>query len=205
MRNLTRRSLFAGGAALILASCSAEPEPNVVSVPQPPKDVEVTATADPINDAPSTGGEAEEPSPLDDGQAEVAMEDLRVGVLTWANQKSDESAKDRSARLAPYVAKDSLEAAAGFTPFIQLDADFEEDEASEYQSTSGMVDGNSMVSSTPTTIIVDYQLRVVTEIAPIMDDDSHPDTVQADPYNYIVRVSGEWDGEKWLITNFTNA
>lgn len=203
MSRFSRRAMIVGCVSLALASCSSKPDPVVVEVPQPPKEVEVTSKADPINDSSSTGGESEAPKPMDDGQIETAIEQLRNGVLTWANQKSDESEEDRLARLKPYVLDDSSAASDGSVPFIQLDGETEEDEISEYQSTSGMIQGAKEVSSTPNTIIVDYQLRVVTEIAPLMEDGSHPDPVQGSPYNYTVRVSGEWNGEEWLISHFS--
>lgn len=204
MSRIARRTALIGALSLLaLASCSQEPEQEIVDRQLPPEDVEVTATADPIDGDAGTGDDEEPAQELTDGQAEEAINQMNTGVLMWGNQSTEESPEDRAARLEPYIAEGSSAASDQSTPLI-VDP---EDSAEEMQNTSVMVRSTSVVTVTSTTIIADYVLEVVPQFAPVMEDGDTGPLSQGSTYNYTVRVAGEWDGEaeKWMITGFTRA
>ena len=204
MSNFGRRALLAGAIPLaLLAACSPDPEVETVERPLPPEEVEVTAKADPINNKADTGGEEEPAQQMNESQTNEAINQLNVGVLTWGNQRSDETDEERSARMKGFVMDGSSAAGDVTTPLIVNP----EDGAEEHQTTSCMIRGVSVVSTTATSIIADFNLEVVPEFATVMEDGSQEARTQGSTYNYNLRVTGEWgvEQEKWLITSFAQA
>lgn len=202
MNRITRRAALAGTIPLLLlASCAPEPEQEVVDRILPPEEIEVTATADPIDNSAGTGGEEEPAQTLTDGQTQEAINQMNTGVLMWGNQSTEETPEDRAARLQPYIMEDSSAASDGNTPLIVNP----EDGAEEVQTTSVMIRSTSPVTTTSNTVIVDYTLEVVPQFAVAMEDGSTSQMSQGSTYNYTLRVAGEWNGEaeQWMITGFT--